>query len=234
MAMSISPQVFQTPKTVLFNMLDLYLQDPNISLGTTQPSTPTLSITVNQLPAINGPVAQARYIALIFVNLYNNSGGTYAGYCTIIIGSRNLGTASGSIPNAYYGTFKAVAFVNLNDRIDIYAWGAASGFYLRTVYVLIIPAPKLTTKFSGRVVLQVTKISKSPGFQAGSTTTVNSIILASDDITEATISDAGITSVTNLLSPTIYISEQPPTLVAFASSLANQYILLPVKVVYLT
>jgi len=234
MAVSISPQVFQTPKTVTFSSLDLYFQDPNISLGTSQPSTPTLSITVNQLPAINGPVAQARYVALIFVNLYNNSGGTYAGYCKIVIGSRDLGTASGNIGNTYFGTFKAVAFVNLNDRIDIYAWGATSGFSLRTVYVLIIPAPKLTTKFSGRVVLQVNKILKSPAFQAGSTTTVNNIILASDDITETTLSDAGIASLANLLSPTIYITEQSTAFVNSTSSLANQYILLPYKVVYLT
>ena len=234
MAMSISPQVFQTPRTVLFGSLDLYFQDPNISLGTSEPSTPTLSITVNQLPAINGPVAQARYIALIFVNLYNNSGATNTGYCKIVIGNRNLGTGSGNISNAYYGTFKAVAFVNLNDRIDIYAWAAVSGFSLRTVYVLVIPVPKLTTKFSGRVVLQVIKILKSPGFQAGSTTTVNSIILANDDITETTLSDAGIVSVTNLLSPTIYITELSTALVTTGSSLAPQYILLPYKVVYLT
>jgi hypothetical protein len=234
MAISISPQVFQTPKTVTFNSLDLFFQDPNMSLGTTQPSTPTLSITVNALPAINGPVAQARYIALIFVNLYNYSGATNAGYCKIVISNRDLGTGSGNITYASYGTFKAVAFVNLNDRIDIYAWGAASGFYLRTVYVLIIPAPKLTTKFSGRVVLQVIKILKTPGFQASGTTTVNSIILASDDITEVTLTDAGIVSTTNLLSPTIYITEQPTALVASSGSLANQYILLPYKAVYLT
>jgi hypothetical protein len=234
MAVSISPQVFQTPRTVLFGSLDLYLQDPNISLGTTQPSTPTLSITVNQLPAINGPVAQARYIALIFVNLYNNTGSYSTGYCRIVIGSRDLGTASGSISNAYYGTFRAVAFVNLNDTINIYAWGAVSGFSLRTVYVLIIPAPKLTTKFSGRVVLQVIKILKTPGFQATSTTTVNSIILANDDITETTLSDAGIASTPNLLSPTIYIQEQATAPVATATTLASQYILLPYKVVYLT
>jgi hypothetical protein len=234
MAVSINPQVFQTPKTVTFESLDLYFQDPNISLGTSQPSTPTLSITVNQLPTINGPVAQARYMALIFVNLYNNSGATNTGYCRIVIGNRDLGIASGSMNNGSYSTAKAVAFVNLNDRIDIYAWAVASGFSLRTVYVLIIPTPKLTTKFSGRVVLQVIKILKSPGFQAGSTTTVNNIILASDDITEATLSDAGIVSATNLLSPTIYIPEQPTTFVAYAPGLVNQYVLLPYKVVYLT
>jgi hypothetical protein len=232
--MSMSSLVFQTPQTVTFGYLELYDNDPNISLGTTQPSTPTLSITVNQLPAINGSVAQSRYLAIIIINTYNGSGATNTINCRLVIGSRDLGTASSSVSNAYYTTFRTITFVNLNDTINIYAWGSASGFTLRRTYILIIPAPKLTTKFSGKAILVSTKLYKT-GYHVGSGTfTLNNLLLASDDVQEASLSDAGIVSATNLLRPTIYIAEEPFRSVGNASTLYTVYIIIPQKAVYLT
>lgn len=236
MAVSLGSQIqmFQTPQTVTFGYLELYDNDPNISLGTSQPSSPTLSVTVNQLPAINGSVAQARYQAVVIINTYNNSGATNTINCRLVIGSRDLGTASSSVSNNYYTTFRTITFVNLNDTINIYAWGSASGFSLRRTYILIIPAPKLTTKFSGRTILVSTKLQKT-GYHVGSgTITLNNLLLASDDAQEASLSDAGIVSATNLLIPTIYIAEEPFRSLGNGTSLTTVYIIMPQKVVYLT
>jgi hypothetical protein len=198
--------LIQTPKRVDFSppCVVLYNGDPNIALGTSEPSDPTLSIQVSVPTPVGDALRQPRYLAVIVTNTYNGTGATNTVNVRVRVDGVDKGLASRSPSSGYYSSFVNASYVNPNSVIGIYAWGSASGFYLRTTFVAVLAIPKVSSKLSAVCGVRVASLTVT--CLCTLTLTAPGLGLAHDDVIESSLG-AGFSKLTNVAAPTIYADE---------------------------
>jgi hypothetical protein len=205
MAVSIAGFQYQKPKTLYTTYLVLYNAYPNIPLGTAEPTTPTLSISVTSLPDVSGDTPKRlRYYAVIIVSLNNNSGAYTTGWVRTVVPGKYDYLLSANYSS---GNFVAYLFcypnIELDDGIDIYAWGSATGFSLRNAVVVLGVMPVLSDKyatvFAVRTERYVIPYVTSTGF------TKPAIHLCHGDVNEASLGDAGAAVLRSVANPSLRV-----------------------------
>jgi hypothetical protein len=208
MAVSIAGFQYQKPKTLYATYLVLYSANPNIPLGTAEPTTPTLSITVTSLPSVSGDTPKRlRYYAVIIANLHNSSGAVGVAHTgrvrTVVPGKYNYLLSA----TQYHGDFVSYFFcypnIELNDGINIYAWASASGFWLRTTVVVLGVMPVLSDKYATVFAVRTERYVIPNA--ATSIFTRPAIHLCHGDVNEASLGDAGAAVLRGVANPSLRV-----------------------------
>jgi hypothetical protein len=201
LSVSLKPRVVYTSPVVIYD------SDPNIALGTTEPTTPTLSISITSLPQIVGDVKRARYLAAVAANFYNGAGVTSYAYMKFVSGSKSI-FASYYCSSDFITLYAVLGGIDTSKTLDIYAWGREAGWSLRRTIVALVAMPELTDKVVNMVAVRVDGLT-IPNSAAYANRTVNNIIIANADVPETSIDGVGSAVVRgNLIMPTITTTDR--------------------------
>jgi hypothetical protein len=211
---SVYPQVQLSvvlkPRVVYTSPVVIYDSDPNIALGTSEPTTPTLSISITSLPQIVGDVKRARYLAAVAANFFNNTGITETSdvFMRFASGGKSI-LASFYSNSGYFVTLYAVlGNIDTSKTLDIYAWGVHAGWSLRRTIVALIAMPELTDKVVNMVAVRVDGYT-IPESVAYANRVANNIVIANADVPETSIDGVGSAIVRgNLIMPTIMTTDR--------------------------
>jgi hypothetical protein len=193
-----------------------------IALGTAEPTTPTVSLTITSVPGVSGDaLRELRYLAVLGFNLYNNSGATNTGYGKVVVDGVSIGSASYSFGSGYWSGFYAVFYVKPNSKVDIYAWASASGFTLEYVSLDIIVVPRIAKGFVKTVAVKIDGVVLGCPSASMASPLPPSIHLSHDDVPEASLSDVGAMKLSDAVMPSLYVAPVPLTARAATSSVAT-------------
>jgi hypothetical protein len=207
---SIYPQIFVAalkPRVAYTSPKILYDGDPNIELGTVEPTTPTLEIPITLPPITGDKVFKARYYVVIATNPINPSSDAQA-YIKVRIGSKERSVLC-DLALGYYKT-AVLTFhdIDVTSTIQVFAWSTVAGTFLRKTVVVLCAVPIISSRVVNMLAVRTRAIA-FPSTTSYNAITACGIRLCNADVPEVTLTGEGAGIIrNNVIMPSLEAEEK--------------------------